>query len=57
MAAVLPTPPDFEDGDDVDVLSLPESDDDVARHVYCPPCRFKHENPRGQGKVEHASLL
>ncbi len=52
---MLPIPPDPDEGE-VDVLLLPESDDDVAKHVYWPPCRFKHEIPRGHGRVEHASL-
>ncbi len=47
----------LELGDAVVVVSLLESDDDVAKHVYWPPCRFKHENPRGHGRVVHASLL
>ncbi len=47
----------LELGDAVVVVSLLESDDDVAKQVYWPPCRFKHEKPRGHGKVEHAALL
>jgi hypothetical protein len=55
---MVPVPPSpLELGDTVVVVSLLESDDDVAKHVYWPPCRFKHENPRGHGSVEHASLL
>ncbi len=55
---MVPVPPSpLEPGDAVVVVSLLESKDEVGKHVYWPPCRFTHENPRGHGKVEHASLL
>ncbi len=55
VPVTLPSP--LELGDAVVVVSLLESNEEVAKHVYWPPCMFKHENPRGHGKVEHASLL
>jgi hypothetical protein len=55
VPVTLPSP--LELGDAVVVVSLLESNEEVGKHVYWPPCRFKHENPRGHGKVEHASLL
>ena len=44
-------------GEAVVVLWLSPSDEDVARQVYWPPCRFTQENPSAHGKVAQGSEL
>ena len=57
MTAMPTAPSEFALGEAVVVLWLSPSDEDVARQVYWPPCRFTHENPSAHGKVAQGSEL
>ena len=57
MTAMPTAPSEFVLGEAVVVLWLSPSDEDVARQVYWPPCRFTQENPSAHGKVEQGSEL